>query len=192
MSRSAQSSSTKVNDPALLPESTRDYYRSTWGFDPLTDYRVVGNGYSRYEECFPLSQDLPLQAVGIAICAQVDWKDEGIQNRIVFRRTGAKGRQRTASVECTHTVVYAGPASDALTFADDISALPNKTGADRERLSQNGKLATLPPWEHFAALKSYIAAVADVGVIALLSQSIMAPAESTDGLPFGFNAEMQG
>ncbi len=180
------------NDPASLPKSTRDYYRSTWGFDPVVDCRHLGKDSFRYEECFPLSQDLPLQAVGITIGARVDWGGEEIHNRIVFHRTDMRGRRRTASVECTHTVVYAGPASDALTFADDIytSADAIKT-SDWERLTPNEKLVTLPPWEHFAALKSYVAAVADMGVIALLLQSIVPSTAPTVGLPFGFNAEMQ-
>ncbi len=181
----------EINDPVTLPESTRDYYRSTWGFDPVVDCRIVGSGRFQYEECFPLSQDLPLQSVGVTICARVDWEGEEIHNRIVFRRPDDNEQMKEASVECTHTVVYAGPASDALDFADDLDQYTNMTRANRARLIRTRRLVILPPWEHFASLKSYIAAVGDMGVITLLRQSIMAPTESTDGLPFGFNAEMQ-
>ncbi len=191
MPRSARSSSPAVNDPATLPESTRDYYRSIWGFDPVADCHILSSGSFWYEECFPLPEDLPLHAVGIKICARVDWEGEDVHNRILFRRIDDKGRRRKRSVECTHTVVYTGPASDALTFAEDFETFTNMTQADRARLIQKEKLVTLPPWEHFAALKSYVAAVADMCVIALLRQSIIASTESADGLPFGFNAEMQ-
>ncbi len=144
------------NDPEMLPESTRDYYRSTWGFDPITGCHILRKGGFRYEECFPLSQDLPLQAVGVMICARVDWKGDDIRNRIVFRRTDAKGRRRKASVECTHTVAYAEPEGD--TPLDILESLAKEM---MDEISENPRRPViLPPWEHFAALKSYVAGIA--------------------------------
>ncbi len=125
MPRSSRYFFTQVNDPVSLPESNREYYRSTWGFDPVADCRILSNKSLRYEECFTLSQDLPLLSIGITIGARVDWEGNNIHNRIVFRRVDDNGRRRKASVECTHTVVYAGPASDALTFADNVDTFTN-------------------------------------------------------------------
>ncbi len=192
MVRHHQSSTNEINNPALLPESTRDYYRSTWGFDPVADCRILGSGRFQYEECFPLTEDLPLQAIGITICAHVDWEGEDVRNRIVFRRSEAEGQQKEAGVECTHTIIYAGPTSDALTFVENLDTSPdNPPPIAEEILNRTERPATLPPWEHFAALKSYVAAVADIGVIPLLRQSNAIHANPADDLPFGFNAEMR-
>ncbi len=210
MPRSVRPSPLVEYNPAMLLESTRDYYRSTWGFDPVTDCRTLSTGGFRYEESFPLSQDLPLQVVGVTICARVDWEGEDIRNRIVFLRIDAKGRRRKAIVECTHTVVYAGIASDAFAFAEDEAFTRKRfrphsvTDADiaakiiAEELCDEldgirddiNRPVILPPWEHFAALKSYVAGIADMGVITLLRQSIIQNTNPSDDLPFRFNAEM--
>ncbi len=177
-------------DPSQLPASERDYYRTVWGFDPVDDCQTISLLMQRYEACFDLPQDLPLQAARVVICARVDWKGEVIHNRIVFRK-GAK----EAAVDCTHTIVYAGPASGVMTFASDADLTQNDL-PELVKLARTGRLVLLPPWEHFAALKSYVAAIAQEGLLTMVrSANARAGEEGPNGtleVPFGFNPAMQG
>ncbi len=173
--------------PLSLPDADRAYYRETWGFDPATEYLELRNGWRRFEACFPLARDPPLKTARVTICARVDWKGEAIHNRIVFRRGDLK-----AAVECTHTVVYAGPAGEALNFAADAyTARDRLDPAARELVDRAGGPVTLPPWEHFAALKSYIVAIAEMGILAMLRHSIHSAVDLQEELPFGFNTALR-
>jgi len=200
-------------DPESLGSSDRAYYREAWGFDPEVDRAnfptsEVGAGkiLYRYEEWFPLPEDLPLAAAGVNVAARVDVVEDPdaeirarhgppesdfisenyeplfSRARVVFRARadsaagrGEKFEQgKEAAVECLHVVV-----------------------ARRHR-----KLARLPPWEHFAALKSWVAAVAEFGIGNVFNSAWNVPqaggqfSESDTGeipamQPFGFNAAMQ-
>ncbi len=130
----------------------------------------------------PLDQDLPLKTAGVMICARVDWKNDEVRNRIVF-----KSGTKEAIVECIHTIVYAGPADNALTFAMD-GCLREKQRAWMQRA---GGPVTLPPWEHFAALKSYVGAIADMGIFTMFRVSGDPAQRPSLLIPFGFNPAMQ-
>lgn len=181
-----------TTDPSQLSDAERTYYRTVWGFDPVEDCHPTALYSRRYEACFGLTQDLPLKAIDIKICARVEWQgEEAIHNRIVFRRGGNE-----SAVECTHTLVYAGPTAAALTFAEDTYTVDeNLSATDRAFLARSSGPVPLPPWEHFAALKSYVAAVAEIGITTMLRATI--PSGDTGDLtdspevPFGFNSFMQ-
>ncbi len=164
----------------------RQYYRETWGFDPIDGLHRLGQDTIWvYEAGYELAADPALIAAGVSIHAQVSFnfmeltkKEWGIvRNKIVFRAAGG----REAAVTCTHTVVYQGNVEVATDWAANPPASTNLLGP-----------AILPPWEHFVALKSYVAALAEVGI-----GNLLAAAHSADDntsaikLPFGFNAEMQ-
>ncbi len=145
--------------PEDLTLEERAYYRETWGFDPvaekktsppLPDFRYYSEdpehiGESRtvsvkyyYDATIPLENDPELQAAGVTLHARVAVDEEGVShNRIIFTRG-----DKSASVRCVHTAVYAA-------LAEDISELP---GEDLDELveSTEGIPAILPPWEHFA------------------------------------------
>src|SRR5271157_1810028 len=179
-------------DPALLSTEELGYYRDVWGFDPLENCLEIGNGWHRYELCNPLAQDSLLYGNGVTICARVDWINyftlqlgnrpeltseekvsevwDGLHgktpvrtelhNRIVFRQG-----DREATVECTHTLVNAGPAARGLTFAEDVYIQRGQLSkADQAWMQRGGGPVALPPWEHFAALKSFVAAIAEMGI----------------------------
>ncbi len=194
----------------------RAHYRTYFGFDPAADRyypygtylddkmaggdnpddAVPGEKY-RYEAWFPLAMDPKLNEAGIRIGARVtvcdtwieetetwDESKEKVHNEILFQKGNATGR-----VECTHTIIYAGPLDDALAVADD--ALTQNSRGSRQPQPQN---ANLPPPEHFAALKSYVASIAEMGVECLLHAAWHGIDEDNAeslGIPFGFNAAMQ-
>ncbi|HMF30039.1 MAG TPA: hypothetical protein VKK79_01390, partial [Candidatus Lokiarchaeia archaeon] len=47
------------------------------------------------------------------------------------------------------------------------------------------------PWEHFAALKSYVAAIAETGILQMVTESFNSNDIDPEEMPFGFNAAMQ-
>ncbi len=182
--------------PEITP-ADRAYYREAWGFDPVMECIHLRGGHYRYETGFPLDHDPGLDAAGVRVAARVDFSSKGeIHNRIVFWRVNQE-----ALVECTHTVAYAGPAQDALTLGDDSLVRDGFLARDVQAMVKRaGGPVTLPPWEHFAALKSYVAAVAEAGVGNMLRAAWAVDHEKgmrqeevvpVLQLPFGFNSEMQ-
>ncbi len=197
-----------------MSEKDREYYRQTWGFDPVADARPSHEHYPdpalkdtpetpehphskvRGDYCyikeFPLEADWDLNAVGVRIQAGVEVFGEQIQNVIKFLRRGKGNQQgRKAEITCTHTVVYAGPATQALSLAKDSLLQEPYPPEIRGILSRAGGPVKLPPWEHFAAMKSYVAAIAEIGIGNILRGAFAA----TDGgilcQSFGFNSAMQ-
>jgi hypothetical protein len=172
-----------------VDEEDRDYYRRVWGFDPITDRIALPGGEVRYRAEFPLTQDPGMLAAGVTIAAEVTFHPKGkIYNHIVFRR----GR-KVAKVNCTHTVIYSGTVEDALTWAQDSILKDFTTIAERGLFARAGT-ASLPPEEHFVALKSYVSAIAETGIEVLLGGGNPPEWEGRDlGLtqPFGFNAAMR-
>ncbi len=152
---------------AQAPPDERQYYRDVHGFDPVIALHFPNKTtrYLHYEEWFPLLEDPSLHAAGIEVGARVEIDDkEGVHNRIVFR----KG-EREATVECTHTVVYAGPIEGMpISAFDDGIAQTRLSKSDRLHLAQTGGHVQLSPWGHFAALKSYVAGIAGAGFANLL------------------------
>ncbi len=160
-----------------ISPAERQYYRDVFGFDPITNVIPLNEWYLvyRFEAWYPLSQDPALNASGVEIGARVDEDREGlVHNHIVFRYEG-----KEAIVECTHTVVFTGPAKMALGLAEDAHI-------GRRETSQ---VVTLPSWGHFAALKSYVAGISEVGLTQLLRYSL--DSEHTEESTFGFNTIMR-
>ncbi len=111
------------------------------GFDPEAGWDVRRHQYC-YEEWFSLIADLQLSTVGITIGARVEQvPGEPPTNRIMFRN---KERKETG-VYCTHTVLYAGSADDALRFGDDSILQHAPVQAELDFLAKTGGPVQLPP-----------------------------------------------
>ncbi|OLS16069.1 MAG: hypothetical protein RBG13Loki_0311 [Promethearchaeota archaeon CR_4] len=118
---------------------------------------------------YPLANDPALHAAGVEIGARMLLlSGESPQLRISFRANG-----KIASVKCVHVAVYAGP----------LASLPAE--ADLARSSEQHPIS-LAPEEHFFALKSYVAGIADVGIGAMFRMAREAGNQSV-----GFNDLMQ-
>jgi hypothetical protein len=172
-----------------VDDRDRDYYRQVWGFDPVAGRIALAGGHYRYAAEFPLARDPGLNAAGVVIAAEVTFSEGNrVYNHIVFHR-GA----REARVNCTHTVIYSGSMEDALTLAEDGILDGRRTRAEQVHFARAGT-ATLPPEEHFVALKSYVSAIAETGIEVLLGGGNTPEWDGRDlGLsqPFGFNAAMR-
>ncbi len=172
----------------LLTEDDRKYYREVWGFDPEADRKRVGAKY-QYRSEFPLSCDPRLTAAGVKIAAEVTFSTRGeVINHIVFFRD-----RREAHINCTHTVIYSGTMDDALTLAQDGILNKFRTLGEQALFNRAGT-AKLPPEEHFVALRSYVAAIAEAGIESLLGAGNPPAWDGHDlgmSQPFGFNAAMR-
>ncbi|MHA1733912.1 MAG: hypothetical protein ACTSU5_18375, partial [Promethearchaeota archaeon] len=172
----------------MADDEDREYYIETWGFDPYAERLPLeggGAGDYRYEAWFDLKNDPELHAAGVVIGSRVDWRRGNVKNYIVLKRGGSE-----ASVECTHTVVYTGPPGDAMTLATDEGLL-HATDAQEDELLEEYPPVELPPEEHFVALRSYVAALASVGIHVLFTAVTLGPGLDSRQYPFGFNDAMQ-
>jgi hypothetical protein len=138
-------------------ENDREYYRTTWGFDPISD-RIMPPAQKHsmkyyFNEDIPLENDPELAGAGVSLHARVEvnWNNES-HNRIVF----AQGRRETA-VNCIHTIIHVAP-------LQELAKITQDEFRDRVR-STEGRTAVLPPWEHFTALKSFASGLAAAGVL---------------------------
>ena len=136
-------------------------------FDILAGARALP--YGGWVQFFPLQGDPSLHAAGVEIGAKVHVPpDKNPSLRIVFR-----AGDKEDEVTCVHVAVYAG----------SLESLP----PDAELAhSTEGHPIHLPPEEHFFALKSYVAGIAEVGLGAMF-----AIARDAKDLSVGFNALMQ-
>ncbi len=145
----------------------RIYYQTIHGFDPEAGWDGQHRRYC-YNEWFSLRADPQLSVVGVTIGARVEQVPGGPpMNRILFRNKDG----RETGVYCTHTVLYAGPADDALRFADDSILQHAPVQSELDFLAKTGGPVQLPPWGHFAALKSYVAGIAELGILAMLGMA---------------------
>ncbi len=174
-------------EPFPCPPDERQYYVDIHGFDPEAGWVNKALAY-KYEAWFQLVADPALAAVGVTIGARVD-QVPGLppQNRILFRSKEGN----VEGIYCTHTVLYAGPADDALRFADDSILQRVPVPAELDFLAQTGGPVQLPPWGHFAALKSYVAGIAEMGILTMMGAASAQDREGTLPLTFGFNPAMQ-
>lgn len=96
----------------------------------------------------------------------------GIRNKIVLRKT-VKGKIREASVDCVHLALY------DTTLAD----------YDGDRMwnwiSNESKHVSLEIDQHFFALKSYVQALSEVGLMKIINQAFLHSDSN-----FGFNTQM--
>ncbi len=144
-----------------LDPQIRTFYRDNWGFDPVTDrQKSVSSGVRFYYEAeIPLEADPELIAAGVRMYARVEvMGPREPHNRILFVREG-----RSKGVECIHTIIHAAPLVDLAEF----------TKADYSEMVQTvpGQPANIPPWEHFAALKSFAGGLAAAGILTVLLPS---------------------
>ncbi|OLS14580.1 MAG: hypothetical protein RBG13Loki_1771 [Promethearchaeota archaeon CR_4] len=137
--------------------------------DIWKDKRLVSPKLYRWEQWYPLQNDPRLFTAGIEIGARVTVQPEKPPKlRIVFR-----GGDEEASVDCVHVAVYSG----------SLESLP--PDADLGRSSESHPVI-LAPEEHFFALNSYVAGIAEVGLGVMFTL-----AREAGNMPVGFNALMQ-
>jgi len=136
-----------------------------------------------YEECLDLPEDPELAGEGVQICARVtkDHKEEHPpKNRILFKKRGVP----VSEIHCVHTAICTLPIGETKLFSS-----PEKTMEFVESLEYVTKEVELPAEEHFKALRSYVAGIAEMGIANLFVASY----EQGDpqSIPFGFNTAMQ-
>lgn len=143
----------------------------------------------RYEASFRLASDPLLDAAGVVVSARVDGCDhffEGApraKNRVVFSLSGDRGGRRLeAEVQCVHTAV-------CLITTDELAKAPAAELVEMAVSSENEPI-WLPAVEHFTALRSYVAGVAEVGVGCLL-RAKFATGAPRDLAPLAFNDFMR-
>lgn len=174
------------------------YYREYHGFDPISAIHVLKEpqgwepGAYRYEATFPLARDPALQHAGVEIVARVDFsKETRVHNRIVFHRGG-----KERGIDCIHTAVCTMDSRELFERPRD----PTGTDAPDEDLeariveyarTTEIRPVTLAPEEHFVSLKSYVAGIAEMGLLNLMTASYYSEALNPTTLPFGFNSYMQ-
>ncbi len=157
--KSIQTKRRQISVPKAEDLTAKDlaYYRQTWGFDPVKDrVKVVEKGYFYYETRLPLVNDPALNDAGVQLVGRLELDFDGVShNRIGFER----GDKRSL-VECIHTAIYDATLEELAEFSPE----------DYEELvgSTEGRPEVLPPWEHFASLKSFAAGLVDQGILATL------------------------
>ncbi len=130
-------------------------------------------------ECFfALNNDPALKLAGVDVGARVEVFEGVAHNRIVFRR----GRRET-EVSCVHTAIYTGTLEGFPEDEDD-------EGIVELAKSSEFRPVDLPPSEHFFALKSYVAGLAEMGILNAMSASYISEEVNPYTLPIGFNAQM--
>ncbi len=134
-------------------DQENEYYRAVWGFDPVKDCTHLGQTECQYEAWFLMSGDPTLSREGVEVGARVRWQagqDKSLHNQIVFRANNKEGK-----VDCVHLAVGTIPAEQAQRMADgEIS--PNLSQGLTHQFP-----VELSPATHFAALKSFTAAIAE-------------------------------
>ena len=179
-----------IRDPPekRLSQEDRKYYRHIFGFDPILDQITIPNspGYYKYESIFDLTRDPMLKEAGVCIGARVEVMDR-IHNRIFFRRGNVE-----SAVDCVHTAICTLGAQDALTLANSIEEDPNNARPLLERaISTEAKPIQLAPEEHFVSLKSYVAGIAEMGLVQVMFAAYHSDGVNPETLPFGFNIHLQ-
>ncbi len=171
-----------------LSEKDFKYYRQTHGFNPRSEAILIPKtpGYYKYESLFDLTQDRPLKEAGVYIGARVEVK-ERIYNRIFFRRGN-----KESTVDCVHTAICTIGAQDALSLVDSIEEDANNVKSLLERaISTEMRPVFLPPEEHFVSLKSYVAGIAEMGLVQVMFAAYHSDGVNPETLPFGFNCHLQ-
>ncbi|GAB4305122.1 MAG: hypothetical protein Kow0069_00460 [Promethearchaeota archaeon] len=167
------------------------YYAEAFGFDPEAERKRSGVLSFRYEAWFPLAADPDLDRAGVELGARVEVTGGDVANKLVFRKRNADAE---GVVRCVHSVLKTVDAAEAANLAAEVAA--GRTG-DLGGESRP-MVVGLSPEEHFVALRSYAAAIAEFGVENLLKLDEpdspgSGNASGSDGdLPFGFNAAMRG
>ncbi len=161
----------------------RDFYKLQFGFDPVSDritkyppasldeeidYIMNPLGF-RYEVTFPLVEDAILHAAGISIGARCDvFQDGTTHNRVFFKRG-----ELEIAIRCVHTVLNSPPnVSEETPLSlglDRFLESGNMLTDERSLASHNSPVLKISPQDHFIALKSYVAGIAEVGLSTFLA-----------------------
>jgi hypothetical protein len=178
-----------------LTDEDRVYYREVHGFDPFADAIPIEDGSKsyKYEAAFDLDKDLFLREAGVTIIARLEVGYASMHNRIVF-----KCQEKEATVDCVHTAVCQISPRDLLNKSrwDTESETAEGVSEIEEDLLESAKSTehnpvNLPPEEHFASLKSYVAGIAEMGIVNMMLATYHSDHVNPETLPFGFNALMQ-
>ncbi|HMF30833.1 MAG TPA: hypothetical protein VKK79_05440, partial [Candidatus Lokiarchaeia archaeon] len=161
----------------------QQYYIGNFNFDPANKFFIGAETDSYfYEETFPLTQDPGLNETGITVAARVTCHGQNMPvNHIVFKRGSAE-----RLVKCVHTAVC------NLT-RDEINQMGDQF---EEKVIEYAQTAEhqpvqLPAEDHFVALKSYVAGIAELGIANVMTASYYSENVNPELLPFGFNTFMQ-
>ncbi len=159
--RQTQTKKKPINTPKAEDLTAQDlaYYRQTWGFDPIKDRQEIfdkGVHFYRYEFRLPLEYDPPLKSADVQVIARVEFDSQDVShNRLGFIR-----EHNCSLVECIHTAIYDATPEDLADWSpEDYESLVSST---------EGCPAILPPWEHFASLKSFAAGLVDRGILSTI------------------------
>lgn len=131
---------------------------------------------------YELVSDPQLRERGLTIAAVVTTEDDGrVRNEIQFRCAGRK-----ASVHCVHTVIATIPVAEFERLLDaghsgeeEIAKMAPVDGIE---------VVSIRPEEHFVALKSYVAGLAEFGLLSALKASYD---YDFPGMQLGLNSMMQ-
>ncbi len=169
-----------------ISNKERQYYRKMWGFDPVTDAKSLSpDGYA-YSHSFPLTADPQLFNANVSLMARVQIRSGSTHNEIIFER-----ENKQVAIGCLHTIVFSASAQEALAFADDLERDARSGKLDESLVPIPKGLALLSPLEHYVALQSYVAAIAEVGLGNILKEAMRLRNNDVFSLPFGFNDAMQ-
>lgn len=126
---------------------------------------------------FPLIMDPKLSHLEIGARAIYWSTNVPPRLQIVFRD---KNSRKEAAVHCTHTVILEDVPLDGV-LNDSNNIFPTKTSS---------KQPQIPPVEHYLALRSYVQAIAEIGIETMLHTASEYINEK-ESLPVGFNSFMQ-
>ncbi len=151
----------------VLPK--RPVKRPKRGRRPAKRMQRIPGAPKEWEQWYPLANDPDLQAAGIEIGARAVFQaGSPPQLRIMFRAGG-----KEASAECVHAAIY----------QEHLESL----SAEGELIRSSEEYSlNLAPEEHFFALNSYVAGIAEVGLGAMF-----VIAREAGNLPVGLNNLMQ-
>ncbi|OLS13778.1 MAG: hypothetical protein RBG13Loki_2603 [Promethearchaeota archaeon CR_4] len=167
---------------ARLPSPDVAYYLANFGFDPRQKVLLDEGGSYYYEAELPLAKDVSLHEAGVSVAARVYVTGKQVSNNIVFKYHGKEGM-----VECVHTAICDVPAGgiNNISFEKDI--------IERARSLEQAPASAprLSPEDHFVSLRSYVAGIAEMGIVNVARASYLSEGDNPLTLPFGFNAMMQ-
>lgn len=142
----------------------RDYYCSTWGFDPMCLF-VDRGGFRGWRESLPLDGPGDEELDGEGVCVHVEYgKWRGSIKLSGQLRFVNPSNEATKTISCIHTIVHKGT----------LESLTEVSGERYEHLaSVEGSPAILDPLEHFAALRSFAIGLTEVGIYNALENNIL-------------------
>ena len=178
-----------VDDEAL------EYYRENWGFNPHSWKSNNRTGqkshpYMYLGEFYSLGG--ALDSIEIAALVIFD-KNLSSSNKLVFRKKTSHLYMHAPTyteefVDCVHTAIMNIPGDEKI-VPDQIE--------ERVYTTEGRSIGdTIPPWEHFLALRSYARGIVEIGLQEMITLSYHPTGDGeidtiAERSPVGFNAMMQ-